>query len=310
MATSLLEGLQEYMTPQLLSEVSRNLGESEGSVSAGLGSSAATILAGLAGKTSSPQAMAPLFDLITNPANDGSVLKDPRLVAAGTAATSPLGSLGGSLLSGLFGSQLSSVGDLIGRTAGLRSGSGASMLSMAAPLVMGLLGNRIRSGGLNAAGLGSLLLGQKEEILRATPAGLSSILGLKDVGRTAPAAATETVERARPNWLWPALTALALIAVVWIYRNATRPSIDQTVGAVTPALPAAFKCGDRHVSIDEVDDRTVLSIGTESITLKPVRSASGAKYEAEGDPATTFWSKGDRATLRVRGQTFPECTKT
>ncbi len=157
MATSLLEGLQGYMTPQLLSEVSRNLGEAEGSVSAGLGSSAATILAGLAGKTSSPQAMAPLFDLITNPANDGSVLKDPRLAVAGTAATSPLGNLGGSLLSGLFGSQLSSVGDLIGRTAGLRSGSGASMLGMPAPLVMGLLGNRIRSGGLNAAGLGSLL---------------------------------------------------------------------------------------------------------------------------------------------------------
>ncbi len=67
---------------------------------------------------------------------------------------------------------------------------------------------------------------------------------------------------------------------------------------MTPVLPAAFKCGDKHVSIDEVDDRTVLSIGTESIRLKPVRSASGAKYEAEGDPATTFWSKGDRRRSR------------
>jgi membrane-bound inhibitor of C-type lysozyme len=310
MATSLLEGLRGYVTPQLLSEVSRNLGESEGAVSAGLGSSAATILAGLAGKASSPQGMAPLFDLITNPANDGSVLKDPRLLAAGTAVSSPLGSLGGSLLSGLFGSQLGSVGDLIGRSAGLRAGSGASLLSMAAPLVMGLLGNRVRSGGLNAAGLGSLLLGQKDEILRAAPAGLSSILGLKDIGRTATAAATETVERARPSWLWPALAALALIAVVWILRNATRSSSDQAVGAVTPALPAAFRCGDRSISIDQVDDRTVLTAGAETFTLNPVRSASGAKYEAEGDPATTFWSKGDKATLTIRGQTFPECTKT
>jgi membrane-bound inhibitor of C-type lysozyme len=299
------------MTPQLLSEVSRTLGESEGSVSAGLGSSAATILAGLAGKATTPQGMAPLFDLIANPANDGSVLKDPRLIAAGTAATSPLGGLGGSLLSSLFGSQLGSVGDLIGRSAGLRAGSGASLLGMAAPLVMGLLGNRVRSGGLNAAGLGGLLLGQKDEILRAAPAGLSSILGLKDVGRTAAAtAATATVERARPSWLWPALAALALIAVVWILRTATRSPSDQTVGAVTPALPAAFKCGDRSISIDQVDDRTVLNVGAETFTLNPVPSASGAKYEAEGDPATTFWSKGDKATLTIRGQALPECTKT
>jgi membrane-bound inhibitor of C-type lysozyme len=309
MATSLLEGLRGYVTPQLLSEVSRTLGESEGSVSAGLGSSAATILAGLAGKAATPQGVAPLFDLIASPANDGSVLKDPRLIAAGTSAASPLGSLGGSLLSSLFGSQLGSVGDLIGRSAGLRAGSGASLLSMAAPLVMGLLGNRVRSGGLNAAGLGSLLLGQKDEILRAAPAGLSSILGLKDVGRTAVAAATETVERARPSWLWPALAALALIAVVWILRNATRSPSDQTVGAVTPALPAAFKCGDQSISIDQVDDRTVLNAGAETFTLNPVHSASGAKYEAEGDPATTFWSKGDKATLTIRGQTFPECIK-
>jgi membrane-bound inhibitor of C-type lysozyme len=40
-----------------------------------------------------------------------------------------------------------------------------------------------------------------------------------------------------------------------------------------------------------------------------VRAASGAKYEAEGDPATTFWSKGDKATLTIRGQALPECTR-
>jgi membrane-bound inhibitor of C-type lysozyme len=296
------------MTPQLLSEVSRNLGESEGAVSAGLRSSAATILAGLAGKASSPQAMSPLFNLITNPANDGSVLNDPRLVA-GPAASSPLGSLSGGLLSGLFGSQLGSVGDLIGRSSGLRAGSGGSLLGMAAPLVMGVLGNRVRAGGLNAAGLGSLLLGQKDEILGAAPAGLSSILGLKDVGRAATAAATETVQRARPNWLWPALAALALIAVVWILRTATRSPTEQTIGSVRPALPAAFRCGDRNISIDQVDDRTVLTAGGETFNLQPVRAASGAKYEAEGDPATTFWSKGDKATLTIRGQALPECTK-
>jgi OmpA-OmpF porin, OOP family len=128
-------------------------------------------LTGLAGKAGDAQAMRPVFDLINSPANDGSVLRDPRL-AVNATPQSPLGGAAGSLLSGLFGSKLSSVGDVIGRAAGLRSGSGRSLLNMAAPLVLGLLGNRVRSGGLNLAGLSSLLLGEGDEFTRALPAGV------------------------------------------------------------------------------------------------------------------------------------------
>ena len=45
-------------------------------------------------------------------------------------------------------------------------------------------------------------------------------------------------------------------------------------------------------------------IGDEYRILSQVRSASGVKYE-EGD--IQFWSKGDEASIRVRGQLYPEC---
>jgi len=39
-----------------------------------------------------------------------------------------------------------------------------------------------------------------------------------------------------------------------------------------------------------------------------VVAASGAKYAAADDSTTTFWSKGDRAMLVLRGRPLPQCT--
>jgi hypothetical protein len=105
MATSLLDGLKGLMTPELLSTAARHLGESEGSVATGLGAAFPTILAGLTNKAGDTQAMRPLFDLINSPANDGSVLRDPRLAVSATP-DSPLGGVGIRLISVLFCSEL------------------------------------------------------------------------------------------------------------------------------------------------------------------------------------------------------------
>ncbi len=68
-------------------------------------------------------------------------------------------------------------------------------------------------------------------------------------------------------------------------------------------------CGNREVVIEYRHDTLVLSIGRETFLMRPVRSASGSKYVADNDPKTTFWSKGDRAQLVVKGQSLPECTR-
>ena len=52
------------------------------------------------------------------------------------------------------------------------------------------------------------------------------------------------------------------------------------------------------------EDELFLSVDGENFLLKRVPAASGAKYEATGDPTTYFWSKGDTATLVVRGQEY------
>ncbi len=73
------------------------------------------------------------------------------------------------------------------------------------------------------------------------------------------------------------------------------------------AFASTLQCGDRSVTIGQVGNTMRIEAGGERFDLRPVPSASGARYEAVGDPSTTFWSKGDRAAIVVRGQPWPEC---
>ena len=293
MATSLLDDLKGLMTPELLSSAGRSLGASETSVATGLGAAFPTILAGLAGKAGNAQAMRPFYDLINSPANDGSVLRDPRLAVAATPE-SPLGGAAGNLLSGLFGSQLSSVGDVLGRSAGLRPGSGGSLLKMAAPLVLGMLGNRLRSGGLDATGLSDLLMRERDQFTRALPAGIGSILGLKDSVTVPRVSASGT-----PRWLWPALAALALVAVLWgLSRNRRPAPAEEMVGAVGDTVASTTSFGDvadvtwewvkLTTPVEQVDvdapDRYTVRFGTDGrVALKADCNRGAGSYSVSGD---------------------------
>jgi len=72
-----------------------------------------------------------------------------------------------------------------------------------------------------------------------------------------------------------------------------------------------LQCGDRVATfgIAKRDGRDVpqLVVGERRYDLRQVVAASGARYEAIDDPRTTAWSKGDRFTLVVGGDSWPEC---
>ena len=248
MSSNLLDSLTGLVTPDVVSAASRHLGDSESAISTGLGASFSSILLGLAAKSGSPESLRPAFDLITSPANDGSALEDPRqLLSAGPA--SPITSLGSNFLKSIFGSRLPTITNALGNTVGLRGSSAASLLNMAAPLVMGLLGNRVRKARLDPTGLSDLLAGQRDRILNAAPAGVSSALGIGDIPRFYPQQMVMDPPResSGSRWLWPALAALALIAVLWgLTRDGhvtTQVAAMDVTGAVTSVSDAAGEFG-------------------------------------------------------------------
>lgn len=84
---------------------------------------------------------------------------------------------------------------------------------------------------------------------------------------------------------------------------------------VMPFTPLAFsteyKCsGGQVAELGILNEKFVLRAGGQDRAVQEVTTASGAKYAAEGEPETSFWSKGDDATLTLEGVTYGGCIKT
>ena len=73
------------------------------------------------------------------------------------------------------------------------------------------------------------------------------------------------------------------------------------------AFQSTLRCGDETVTIGYTQTMMRMTAGGETFDMRPVRTASGAKHEAVGDPSTWFWSKGDSAMVAVRGRDYPQC---
>ena len=167
------------------------------------------------------------FNLVTDPANDGRILDNPgALVGAPEGAMS---SLGGQFLSNILGARGPAVNDVLARMSGLRVGSIASLMRLAAPLLLGVLGKRARDGGLNAGSFTRLFEDERDSIENAAPPGVAGALGLAEPA-AAPVYESEAAYEEAPveqpsrvyapeeqktgiRWMWPALVALAAIAL-------------------------------------------------------------------------------------------------
>lgn len=292
MPTSLLSSVNELIAPELLSASARRFAISEDAAGAGLKASFASILAGLAATAGNPLAMEAAFDIVNDPAND----------------SPPHDGLGRRLLSNLFGPQRSPLGDLIGCSAGLPEGGGAFVLSLAAPLVLGVLRRKISSAGLNPASLSRMLLAERDQILRVAPVGVESLAGsgrnISEVpgpNRRVPARYTS------PARLWHAVAAVVVAAVVLFLTR--EPQLDpEEIGMASGGIP--FACGGRQVAVTQADEGAILTAGTQVYELRRTQTASGARYVAAGEPPKTlFWDQGAQATVVVDGDTYPACRR-
>lgn len=71
--------------------------------------------------------------------------------------------------------------------------------------------------------------------------------------------------------------------------------------------PVRFSCGGEALAVTFGESAATAVFGGETIEMKLAASASGARYEAAGDPSTVFWNKGDNGTLTLKGKELPLC---
>ena len=263
---NLLALLKDNLTPEIVSKAANLVGENQASTATAMSGIFPAILGSVVGKASTADGASSVMSMITGGGHDGGMLDNLGSMLGGSTNTDTMLSGGSGILSSLLGDKVGAIASAIGNFAGIKSGSASSLMSMAAPMVMGLIGKQVSSNGLNVSGLMSMLAGQKDHIAAAMPAGLSDKLGgllgmgsmlsgassvmsgmTNDANKTVSSTtnyATERMENADgglPKWLLPLLIGAAVIAgLLYFMRgcNKTPETVTSTMDSLSTGMSA------------------------------------------------------------------------
>ena len=249
MSINILELLNSGIGKQLIGQAGSMLGESDSGIQSAVGAMMPALLGGMMNKAATPQGAGDLFKMVQGLNIDtGSLGNIAGLLggaAGGGGGASALQSMGTSLLTGLLGGdKTNNLASALSSVAGIKPSSASSLLSLGAPLVMGVVKKMVGDGGLDASGLASALLGQKSALQgvnldpRITGAlgfnSMSSMLGALPNAAAATGAAAAAGASGLRRWLPWIIGALALL-LLWNWFSGRK-----TETAPVPA-PAAVE---------------------------------------------------------------------
>jgi len=146
------------------------IGSDEQKTSSAL-TSTLSVLTGALARNSEKEEGAAALDAALEKDHDGGILGDIGGFLS-SAATGP----GLGILGHVLGSKQEPVAQEIAKDSGLDIGQVMTLMTAAAPLLMGVLGNKKKEEGLDAGGLAGMLAGEKKQVEQQS--GIGSLLGM------------------------------------------------------------------------------------------------------------------------------------
>ncbi len=299
--STLIDSVKSYLTAELIGKVAGTLGESENGISKASSGLVASILGGLLSKSGDSGIMNTIFSLLKD-GKTTSVLGDlGALIGQGNLAHNDPKDVAGKFIGTLFGSKVPDLINGVASYAGIKNTSASSLLGMIGPLVMGVLGKKIASGGLNLSALTGLLSSEKSSITSLIPAGLGSALGVSSLmGQGQNHSYTKEQSSDRPAWLWPLLLGLAALLTFMVWKGCKKTDM--------PEVPVVNLDSVAQRAEDVVDDAASVVTGY----VHKLRSGFEIKGNADGienlligfvdsDKAIdkTTWFNFDRLTFKT-----------
>jgi len=228
MSTNILELLKSEFGDQIVGQLGKFVGEDAAKTKSALGSIFPAVVGALINKGSTSQGASEILDRINRGGFGEDALKAPENAFAGGYTTTNLLNIGTNLLGWIFGDRVAKVTDWICGASGVGKNATSSLLGLAVPAVLGLLGKQVKGASLNATGLLHLLAGQSGFFKDAAPAGLAGVLGLADLPGAAKAV-PPPAPAAYPGWKSFIPLILLLAIQPFMYRACGAPPVKPAV---------------------------------------------------------------------------------
>ena len=157
MAVNLLDAVSGLFNNNVVSRAASSLGESEGGIQKAISGVIPTVLAGLLNKAGSdPNAPSNIMNMAREASTSG-ILNNPGSWLS-TVDSGKSGLL--NMASSLFGDKLGNVTNMIANFAGIKSSSASSLITMAAPATLGVVGKQASENNLSGDGILRMLSAQ------------------------------------------------------------------------------------------------------------------------------------------------------
>ena len=174
---NLINLLKDQVSGTLISQASGFLGESESGISKAIDGIFPSLLGKLIDTSEETDGAQKIFDMASG--MDSSMLDNiGDLFGGGAGNVAKLMNSGSGVLNLLLGSKTGNIIDKIADFSGLKGSAASSLIKMAAPFLMSMVGKQIKEKALDVVGLGNLLGSQRDVVKDSLPDSLSSSLGL------------------------------------------------------------------------------------------------------------------------------------
>lgn len=253
MSFNLVDLVKDQIGDQLMGALGGALGTSPEQTSGALSGALPGLLSGLTESASSPAGAGALFDSIQKQ-DDGMLGNMGNLLGGNNSAQ--VANQGSSVLESIMGSgALGQLAGVVSSFAGIGRGNSSSLMGILAPIVLGVIKNKLSGGGMNAGSVASMLTGQRANINAAMPQGFSDQLqssgffdslktansGISTSATAAPSAAAAPVKSGNGllRWLIPlaALLVLGWLAMQFLGGNKTDDITALTPEALQESMP-------------------------------------------------------------------------
>lgn len=179
---NLLDMLKDQMGSAVMNKAAEYLGESSSNTQSAMGTIMPAMLGGVINQASTTDGIKGLMDMFSKGDNHSDLLGNMSNLLGDSNGFNNILNMGGPIVKMLFGHKLDGVLDMVSGQSGIQKSSASGLMSMVAPVIMGLLSKKVASEGLGISGLANFLMGQAGSIKAALPAGFANQLGFSNLG--------------------------------------------------------------------------------------------------------------------------------